>query len=598
VFAPIVGYVFLGLSVGGLMSVLFYREYKPPVPKKPTAVRVRPISEEYAIKFVSKNKRLQTFSKKYSLGMAEDFMRAGIIGSPYVYVSKFLFFTFISMMVALPIAIILAVVIHPVFLSIVIIPAIVFYFPRLKVKNEIGNRRREIEDELPFFTIFASIMQSVGLSMYNSFVSIINRGIFKRLEHEALLIKRNVEFFYRDQVSALEEIARVHPNEKFRTLLLGYTSEWRAGGDVSAYLDAKADDFLHEMRFRYQHYANFATDIGEFIVSLFFVLPLLVLTSAFIYPSASISTLSIIVVLVQPLLLVASYMIINTSQPKSYDIIEGKIAYAIIAGIPAILVSFFAYGSSWLSFASGIISASVVYGTGIMMQKREIDMLEKALPQFLRDITEYRKMGYDLSRAIMKIASENSYNPIFDTYIGGIAKQLELGLPLKEVKMPSRSWITRMSMFLLSEIVESGGGSISALETLTNFTNQVYIIKKETRSSMRLYEALAIFTPIGLAFAISLMSSLLTAFSTITSTATQIGILSEISHIPKTLIDISNMMVITSSIFLAILTSKTIDFTAKNTIKIAILTSTAIISIFTMNALIPQLFKTLLSFNP
>jgi hypothetical protein len=115
---------------------------------------------------------------------------------------------------------------------------------------------------------------------------------------------------------------------------------------------------------------------------------------------------------------------------------------------------------------------------------------------------------------------------------------------------------------------------------------------------MRLYEALAVFTPIGLSFAISLMSSLMSAFTTITSTATQIGILSELSHIPQSLIDISNMMVITSSVFLAILTAKTIDFTAKNTIKIAILTSTAIISIFTMNTLIPQLFKSILTFTP
>jgi hypothetical protein len=78
------------------------------------------------------------------------------------------------------------------------------------------------------------------------------------------------------------------------------------------------------MRFRYQHYANFVTDIGEFVISLFFVLPLLILTSAFIYPSASITTLSIVVAVVQPLLVEASYMIINTSQPKNYDIIKNR----------------------------------------------------------------------------------------------------------------------------------------------------------------------------------------------------------------------------------------------------------------------------------
>jgi pilus assembly protein TadC len=146
--------------------------------------------------------------------MAENFLRAGIIGSPYIYVSKYLFLTFVSMFIALPIAIILAILIHPVFLSLVSIPAILFYIPRMRIKNKTGNRRREIEDEISFFTIYASIMQSASLSLYNSFVTIINKNIFKRLEHEALLIKRNVEFLYRDQITSLEEIARTHPSKK------------------------------------------------------------------------------------------------------------------------------------------------------------------------------------------------------------------------------------------------------------------------------------------------------------------------------------------------------------------------------------------------
>ena len=53
----------------------------------------------------------------------------------------------------------------------------------------------------------------------------------------------------------------------------------------------------------------------------------------------------------------------------------------------------------------------------VLEQQREINKIEGALPQFMRDMTEYKKLGYDLVGAIIKIANENDYDSIFNAYI-------------------------------------------------------------------------------------------------------------------------------------------------------------------------------------
>jgi hypothetical protein len=71
-FVPIVDYVFLGLRVGNIMDFIYHYKsmvvVEKPLITESAVMLVHPIPEEYAIKFISKNKRLQVFAKKYSMG--------------------------------------------------------------------------------------------------------------------------------------------------------------------------------------------------------------------------------------------------------------------------------------------------------------------------------------------------------------------------------------------------------------------------------------------------------------------------------------------------------------------------------------------------
>jgi flagellar protein FlaJ len=593
--------VSLAIFIAVDLTLALPTEKRPPIlkrlvrpkPVKPSKPRVRPMAEELPLRFVSRRKRLRGFAERMGLSFAGDILQAGETISPYRFAAKSLFYAFIAFFISVPVGVALGILVHPAFLAVMASPAIPLAFPKLKLRSAVGDRRRALEDEVPFFTVFASILQSVGLSLYNSLLAIIGKGIFKQIERDALLVKRDVDFFFKSPVEALEDVGRRHPNEKMRTLLLGYTSEWRSGGDMGAYLDAKADDYLKDMEFRWRRYAERASDIGETTIGLLLVFPMMILMAAFIFPGYAITVTSFTLALVIPLLTVTVFGAVHGSQPKTYDVIKGDVRFAAAAGAVSFIVALLAQSPIWLCLTASLGAATALYGATALLYMREVEAIEKALPQFLRDVTEYRKMGYDILRAVIRIAEENTYNPVFDSLLDGVARQLVLGLRLSEVKIPPRSWLAKMSFFLLGQVVESGGGTVKSLELLTNFINLVVRVKRETKASMRLYQFLSLITPITLSFITALMASLLTAFSVTLIPGVEAGMLGEIGQVPQALIDQCYLLVIVSSICVALLSAKAVDLTAKNTLWIAVNLITATVGIVFSSHIASLLLKSI-----
>lgn len=550
-------------------------------------VTVKPFEHDLALRVVSRNNILSAIARTMSTRLlTPEVIKSGMLANPQILASKYVFLSLLAFVASIPLTVLVLLSLQtydtPSFPALLFLfaPLAMLVMPYLKLKSMAGDRKRGIEDELPFFCMYASVMQSVGLSLYNSFENIASRNVFANLEKEALMIQRNVQFFFKNQVEALEQAGRVHPNEKFRSLLLGYTSEWRSGGDTVHYLDAKSKELLNDMRFRWQRYTAMVSDIGEVMVSLFFIMPVLILTTAFVFPLQTTVITGAVVAVLIPLLTAVVFMMISNMQPKTYDLIEGKTPLSIIAAIASFAIAYFlSHSTVWIALATSIISTSVFYGAWVVAQRREIALVEKALPQFLRDVTEYKKMGYDINKSVFRIAEENSYNTTFDALLKNTAKQMRMGLRLSDAEIKVRSWLGRLTFFLLGEIVNSGGGTASALETLTNFMSSVNQIKKEAKSTMQLYEVLTYLTPIGLAFTVALMASLMTAFSSTVASASEVGILKQISSVPDELIQTTNMMIVAASASMAFVAGKAIDLTSKNTLRIAVTVAIAAISI-------------------
>jgi len=541
--------------------------------------KIKPLTMEFPVSFVSNRRRLRSLAEKMSLNLAGDVLATGKTLSPYRFAARFLFYTLLSLFISVPVGVALAILVHPALLVVMAIPAVPLAYPKISLRSVVGDKKRALEDEVPFFTVFASILQSVGISLYNSFLAVIGRGIFKWIERDALMIKRNVDFFFRSPIESLEEIGRIHPNEKMRTLILGYTSEYRSGGDVASYLEAKADDYLKDMEFRWRSYAERATDLGETIISLLFVFPMMILMSAFIFPGQALTMTGFVLTMIIPLITSVVFGVTHSMQPKTYNIIGGDLKLSTASGLAAFISAYMLKSPLWLCTATSLSAAAAIYGAAVLMQIREITAMEKVLPRFLRDITEYKKMGYDINKALVKVSEENTYNPVFDSVLQVVVRQIDLGVRLSEVEVPSRSWLVRMTFFLLAEVVESGGGTARCFEILTNFVNQIVRVKRETKSSMRIYQILSIFTPVGLGLVTALMFTLLTAFSSTITPAVEVGILTQIAEVPHALMEMAYLLIITSSVCVSLLSTKSVDLTAKNTLWITVNLSAAALSI-------------------
>lgn len=341
---------------------------------------------------------------RMSASVEQDILQSGIAVNPRLIGARSTAYMLLAAAIALPVSIYLSASISHAFLVFLFAPIVVLIYPALELKSVASERKKLIEDGLPFFASYASVMQTVGRSFYYSITEVAGERIFKVLEKEGLMVKRNVEVFAMDQLEAMNNLALNHPNSSFRSFLLGYVSIARSGGDVSRYMELKSSEFFNAMRFRMSRYTSHAGTLSESMLIVLLVLPALLVSSAFIMPGNFVGTLGVMGIVFVPLIAVAMIFIANSAQPKSRDAIEHS-KYAVASGIVSAVILFAGGADLWLVLTGSAIAAAGINMLQTQRQFRQIFSTQPALPDFMRDITEYRKIGYDIPRAIVKSLS-------------------------------------------------------------------------------------------------------------------------------------------------------------------------------------------------
>ena len=472
----------------------------------------------------------------------------------------------------------------PLVIALAIIPPMILFYPKIMYTSLRRNRKNLVEEELPFFSLYAAILQSVGQDLYTSFVITIGKNVFKTIENEALLLKRNVELFARSPLEALEELGRSHDSMAFKNFLLGYSSIARSGGDLSRYLETRAEEHFNLLKLKYSAYSRNVGYIVEALIVLLVIVPILVIVSAFILPAATISQLIIISAVAVPLLTIVFAILLANIQPKMFNMIGLKDLTAL-AFLPVAIMSFLFFTiiglEAWLALAFAAIIPSIINEYFTTKHKRQIELMESALPNFLRDVTEYRKIGFHEITAIIRISKENTYNKAFDRLLRTLSSLLEQGYTptqiMKAVKI--RSWFARVTFFTLAQIAESGGGNPAVLESITGFVSSVRMTLTEAKSSISIYSILGYAAPVILAFTVVVINEML---GSITPDLLK-GVGSESFAQLITVTPLFNAtiktFIVTSSIGTGIVIAKAVDRTFKSTGRVAIICGLAIASL-------------------
>jgi pilus assembly protein TadC len=133
---------------------------------------------------------------------------------------------------------------------------------------------------------------------------------------------------------------------------------------------------------------------------------------------------------------------------------------------------------------------------------------EEAMPSFLRDVTESRKIGLSPVKSITHATKRKAYGRFSET-LKLVRSQIEWGVPLRKIyrsiERQIRSWPVLVYFLVLIETIEYGG-SADALEILSDYSEKKRDIEANKRSTLKPYVVLAFVWSVLIALTTSIVA--------------------------------------------------------------------------------------------
>ncbi len=411
-----------------------------------------------------------------------------------------------------------------VLLALILAPTILAS-PAIAAYAHISSRRGSVEIETPFFALYATLVERTGKSLITAFERLLNQGhVFKRLSIEAAIIKKMLSFFHYSPIDALAEYARVVPSKLMSRLVSGYVSIVKIGGNTAAYLEASYKSMLEEISSRWSRYVETASIMGDLIVALFMLFPTILSLGAIAFSqSISLQMLQLFSYIIAPMTGIALYVIMDSMQPKipSAPLLTTTDKIIALSGLPLAISSAIALTNmnihirfeaiACISVIVSLLPEIAIY----LIRASEVKAVEKGLPDFLRDIAEFLRIGYNVPRAIAAIARNRKYNRFLDNYIRALSILLQLNIPLQRIQQNfiTRSWLFNYVLFVLSDLEHLGALTPTELERLSSFVETIIQCRENSRKNLTLYIVLAVLTPLFILL-LAIMSSSLVIMTT------------------------------------------------------------------------------------
>ena len=264
--------------------------------KKPSA-RIIPLSINLPI-FISKPVLdmpiFQKLQKKLGSQIESEIRMSGKPANSLNMIKKSMSFSVLFVIIILPIAIALGILVTPLFFVLIILPMGIMFYPRMALGLAKSKRETAINHELAYFTKYASIMQSVEKTLYDSLVEIIGNGLFEIIETDAKMVYRNVTMFAMDIFEALNDIALHHPNRAFQSFLLSYVATAQTGGDLTNLIEREAESFFESLKEDLKRYLGTATTFGEILLIILLIMPTFLIATSFLLPGGSVTLLLLV----------------------------------------------------------------------------------------------------------------------------------------------------------------------------------------------------------------------------------------------------------------------------------------------------------------
>ncbi|HDJ89283.1 MAG TPA: hypothetical protein ENG40_01145 [Thermoprotei archaeon] len=396
------------------------------------------------------------------------------------------------------------------------------------------SRTSRLNLEVPYLAAYISVMSTGGISPYTSFERLAraSKELFAEVRKEARKFYLFVRGLGMDPLTAVELSAKEVPNQQYRQLMLGYAATLRAGGDVVHYLQRQTEimfkDRISQVRaiaerigILLEGYMAITVVLALTVYSIFLINRALAAAAVPMFGDVSFFMFGYIVL---PLTSGIFIYLADIMQPK-YPTSDNRPYYVFFSMTLPITVflsitMFLPFvvpppGSFTLKrifspivnfvilickkiglprgFESGIgLSLAMLIGLipSIIMDIYVSSVyrgIHDGITRFLRDLVEVRKTGMAPEKCILNL-SDRDYGK-FSKYLKNMANQIGWGISLtriyKDFEKKVKSWIARITMFLLVESIEVGGGTPQTLESLASFAEMIELVEKEKSRTLK-----------------------------------------------------------------------------------------------------------------
>ena len=446
--------------------------------------------------------------------------RAKIKIYPATYVSLMFFIALLTLPVSIASLVLLYLYGFLPLLFLVPIPFYVMIGFLLIPMSKASDRASALEREMPFAATYISVMASGGIAPYISFKRLAEVELMPAMSSEAREIIKDVEIFGIDPLTAIEKAAKENPLDVFRDFLSGYASTVIIGGDITHFLERKAEDIFKTRAMRVKAAAE---RLGMLLETFIIVMVLMSLSFYILFSVESIysigmstySSMLLYTYLFTPMLSLMFIYLAHSMQPKTpvvemrpYKVfivcsVLGLVLFLLLTNFLGYMeIPFFSSLQTVIDMPIAITLALFVATAPAAVVHEKLSKkkasIEKGVNSFLRDLTEIRKTGLSPERCIESL-SDRDYGE-FSSELRKISSEISWGVPIKKVIMDfvrrTKSWMTQIVMFLLVETIDVGGGTIAMIESLARFNNLTQEVEKEKKMAVRPYILMPYFAAI------------------------------------------------------------------------------------------------------
>ncbi|HUH99578.1 MAG TPA: type II secretion system F family protein [Nitrososphaerales archaeon] len=384
-------------------------------------------------------------------------------------------------------------------LLLVIVPPVVFAFTLNTPKFSASSRASAVDNELPLVVGYMSILAGGGLSLIETLRRIADLQIFPAAAKEAKRILIDIDALGRDPLTALDWGAKYTPSRSLSDLLAGYTTVLRTGGDYVNFLNVNLKEIFEAREAKIKRTTETTGAVAESFLIVTVVLGIALFTLYLVETlidnnGSGLASLYFFSFIIVPVLSAGFTWLIDVVQPK-WPYTDMRPYKIFLAFVPVGLIVFAAPLPLKLSLhlAVSLIAITVVPTYFAEKYARQRRGVEKMLPDFIKDVSEGRKIGLPPEESIERLGDRN-YRQL-TPYVAKMGAQLSWGIQLGKVistfAKTVNSWIAKAVGTLMLEVVEIGGGTTKGFTEMADFTRKISEMESERRSVLRSYVFIA-----------------------------------------------------------------------------------------------------------